>query len=255
MSPAMRRLVGVLAGVVLVAGVALLPVLPAGGAGESLLINGSAVCDPVTGQYDVMWSATNVSGDTRTIESAIQDADGPTDIVALFSPNPVPDTGTAVAYTTVPGTATGLQLTVTDDLQVIGPVGIMITSCTATAALQVAPTAAVPGETVTISGTGCVLDELIQTGVAAAATAPGIVTGNVAFTPPLPFGPINAEADGTWSATIVVPPGTPAGTYAVNATCTLPIIPFEVSAQAQETFQYAPGSLTIAVPAAPKFTG
>ena len=48
----------------------------------------------------------------------------------------------------------------------------------------------------------------------------------------------------------------PAGTYAVNATCPLPeVVDAEVSAQAQETFQYAPGSLTVAVPAAPKFTG
>ena len=134
-------------------------------------------------------------------------------------------------------------------------------------ALQVAPTAAVAGETVTISGTGCITDEPNEQGVAAAATTPGVVTGNVAFTPPVPFGPINAAADGTWSTTIVVPPGTPAGTYAVNATCTLPVTRpgAEVSSQASGTFQYAPGSLTIAVPAvaapavavpaAPSFTG
>lgn len=70
-----------------------------------------------------------------------------------------------------------------------------------------------------------------------------------------------AAEDGTWSTSIVVPPGTPSGSYAVNATCTLPIVPFEASAQAQGTFQCAPGAITIAgpaaiaIPAAPTFTG
>lgn len=47
----------------------------------------------------------------------------------------------------------------------------------------------VAGETVTISGTGCIGDDLIV-GVAPTAITPGVVTGNVAFTPPVPFGPI-----------------------------------------------------------------
>ena len=119
-------------------------------------------------------------------------------------------------------------------------------------ALQVTRSVAVPGEMVTISGTGCITDEV--SGPRAAVTIAGVVAGNVAFTPPLSFGPINAEADGTWSTTIVVPAGTPPGTYAMNATCTLVNIA-EVSAQASGTFQYAPGSLTIAMTVTPKFTG
>ncbi|MFO7591011.1 MAG: hypothetical protein R6X23_08940 [Acidimicrobiia bacterium] len=122
----------------------------------------------------------------------------------------------------------------------------LVTITNAFPAITVGPTASVPGGTVTISGTQCNLVTPTALG--------GIVTGTVAFTPPLPFGPVTAAADGTWSTTIVVPAGTPAGSYAVNATCAEPPGSAEVSAQAVN-FTYETKYITIAIPATPKFTG
>jgi len=140
-----------------------------------------------------------------------------------------------------------------------GDIAAKITVINTMPTITVGPTASVPGGPVTISGTGCFL-EIVAGGVGAAAGTPGTVTGTIGFTPPLAFGPVTAAADGTWSTSVVVPAGTPAGSYAVNATCTLPIIPVgaasgEVTASASGTFSYPTRSLTIAIAASPKFTG
>ena len=86
--------------------------------------------------------------------------------------------------------------------------------------IQVGPSTVAPGAAAAINGTAC---------------PGGTASGSVAFTPPLAFGPVPAAADGAWSTSIVVPDGTPSGSYAVNATCTLPVPPAEVSAQATST--------------------
>lgn len=81
-----------------------------------------------------------------------------------------------------------------------------------------------------------------------------MVTGTVGFTPPVAFS-ATAGPEGTWSAQVVVPLGTPAGSYPVNASCGNPSVTnADVSGQAIN-FAYAPASLTVAVAAAPKFTG
>lgn len=121
-------------------------------------------------------------------------------------------------------------------------------------AITVGPTASVPGGTVTISGTECNLDAVVPTVDVNPAAVGGIVTGTVAFTPPVAFGPITAAANGSWSTQIVVPAGTPPGSYAVNATCAQPAGSAEVSAQAVN-FAYETKYITIAIAATPKFTG
>ena len=272
----MRRLVGVLAGVVLVVGalaagsgakvstgpLLTLPVqvtkVVAGDAPPGATYVVAIVCDSgVPDQTEVMFSGAG---------SAIVQI--PEDAVCTFTETQAGgalQTSTAASCVSEPASCTATVTGPTSATVKLAPPDSALFDAEVTfsnvfVALQVAPTAAVAGETVTISGTGCKLDVgpggIGGNDVSGNPFEPGLVTGNVAFTPPLPFGPINAAADGTWSTIIVVPPGTPAGTYAVNATCTLPVPTIgEVSAQASGTFQYAPGSLTIAVPAAPKFTG
>jgi hypothetical protein len=248
----MRRLTVVLVGVALVAGAALVPMLPAGAA-YSLNVDGFATCNPVTGQYDVTWNASSDAPGDVTINSAVMTPPG-TDIVASFSPNPVGPSVVAHAFVTLPGT-TSASVSV-GGTSTIGPFTsssvLLAGTCTATAALTVGPNVAVPGEAVTISGTGCVLTGLLDS--VAQATVPGSVTGTVGFTPPLAFGPITAAADGSWSTSVVVPAGTPPGSYPVNATCTLPA-PMEVSAQADASFQYARGSITVPALGPINFTG
>jgi hypothetical protein len=63
-------------------------------------VTGIAVCDETTGNWIVDWSATNgEAGQQMTIES--------TDPDVTFTPNPVPNSGTAPAQQTLPGTTTG----------------------------------------------------------------------------------------------------------------------------------------------------
>lgn len=121
-------------------------------------------------------------------------------------------------------------------------------------AITVGPTASVPGGTVTISGTECNVGGTPFPFDVNPAAVGGIVTGTVAFTPPVSFGPVTAAPDGAWSTTVVVPAGTLPGSYAVNATCTEPAGTAEVSAQAVN-FTYPTRFVTIAVAAAPKFAG
>lgn len=141
-----------------------------------------------------------------------------------------------------------------------GDIAAKVTVINTMPTITVGPTASVPGGPVTISGTGCFL-EIVAGGVGAAAGTPGTVTGTIGFIPPLAFGPVTAAADGTWSTSVVVPAGTPAGTYAVHATCTLPAnsnataASGQVTALASGTFSYPNRSLTVAIAASPKFTG
>lgn len=131
----------------------------------------------------------------------------------------------------------------------------LVTITNAFPVITVGPSASVPGGTVTISGTECaLLDEAAPPTEVSPTALGGIVTGTVAFTPPLPFGPVTAASDGTWSTTIVVPAGTPPGSYAVNATCADPPGVNQVTAQATG-FAYETKFLTIAIPATPRFTG
>ena len=121
--------------------------------------------------------------------------------------------------------------------------------------ITVRPVVTVAGGTVTISGTGC-FPGLQALGDVSAASSGGVVTGTLALSPPLTFGPVTAAADGTWSTTVVVPAGTLPGSYALDATCTLPYqASREVSAQASGPFAYVTQSLTVAVTAPPRFTG
>jgi hypothetical protein len=63
-------------------------------------VTGIGVCDETTGNWIVDWSATNgEAGQQMTIES--------TDPDVTFTPNPVPNSGTAPAQQTLPGTTTG----------------------------------------------------------------------------------------------------------------------------------------------------
>ncbi len=110
------------------------------------------------------------------------------------------------------------------------------------------PTQSSPGGTVTISGNSC------EQNGPPGSIFNGTVTGSVAFSPALAFGPITAAADGTWSTQIVVPAGTPAGTYPVTATCSYTAIASaSVGAQATASYAYDPGAIIIAIVA--KFTG
>jgi hypothetical protein len=84
-------------------------------------------------------------------------------------------------------------------------------AATALPPLVVSPSTPVqPGATVTISGENC----------GTSGGAHGNVTGSVAFPTPVTFSvPDVANPPGSWSASIVVPVDTPAGTYDVTAQC------------------------------------
>jgi hypothetical protein len=123
---------------------------------------------------------------------------------------------------------------------------------TFTPSVIVTPSQTSPGATVAISGASC--GTFLGPVSTSTVGTVGTVTGSVAFPTPLAFGPIVAATDGTWSTSIVVPAGTPAGTYPVNATCSVLGVD-SVSAQATTDFPYDPGSITITIPIVAKFAG
>lgn len=235
---------------------------------------GVPVCNPATGEYGITWTVTNTLG--SVVDSGVfkaQMTPPGTELAALYGVYAVGEQKSALG--TVPGTTTGsVQLLV--DYRLSAPTVYHATgtvdlpgTCVATPAalpvLQVGPSAALPGEAVTISGTACLIP--IQGSAFGTAQPGGTVTGSVAFTPPLVFGPITAAADGTWSTSIVVPAGTPPGEYAVSASCAFPVadganavifdgVPASVHGQAAPAgFAYETKYLTVALVAAPRTTG
>jgi hypothetical protein len=215
-------------------------------------VQGTGVCNAATGEYDVLWTLTNQNSESATIDLA-QMTPPNISLVAQF-PNPIAaNGGQASATGTVPGATTSVLLAVDYTLgsgpgYADGEVVLPGTCAVAPgpSSLQVGPSQAAPGEAVTISGAGCAATAVITS--LNASTPGGTVTGSVAFDPPLAFGPLTAAPDGTWSASIVVPPGTPPGSYAVSATCTFPIDFESVSALAAG-FDYPTTYLTVVEPA------
>lgn len=130
------------------------------------------------------------------------------------------------------------------------------------AEMLVGPGAVAPGATVTISGTGCVTPVVtVNAGVGALALGT-TVSGSVAFVPPVAFGPIAVSDDASWSTSVVVPAGTPPGSYAVTATCDFPetgstaALHATGSVTAQATgFAYETKHVIVALVVAPRFTG
>jgi hypothetical protein len=105
------------------------------------------------------------------------------------------------------------------------------------------PNPSSPGQQVTITGTGCTKGVF-----GGSQAAGGNVTVTIGFTPPNTLGPAPAQGGtGTWSFTVTVPPGTPPGSYPINAVCDDPV-PYPAAALAVVT---APPPLV----AAPAFTG
>ena len=267
----MRKLVGVLAGVVMAAGsLVAVGVSPAASTGLAPLkvdavVNGGGgfptadlqlhrECSPAgnaknedstlfsDSQTDFMTATNRYPGTgPQTCTVSVVASGGMTFSIACVPENSDKlecSSNDAVTYVTSPSTTSDFAtITVTFDRPAPD--------------IQVGPSTVAPGAAAAINGTAC---------------PGGTVSGSVAFTPPLAFGPVPAAAGGTWSTSIVVPPGTPSEGYAVNATCTLPVLPAaeasaaEVSAQA--TFDSEVKFLSVvaaipatAVPAAPSFTG
>lgn len=288
----MRRFRAVVVGVAIVAGALLVPLVP--GAADPVSATTyqieikvtSILCNPATGEWQSTFGfrfAGNLASITFT--SVVMDDTG-AQVVDTFSPNPFPSGTFTFGVANSPGTlktlAGGTVDFVADGVpgqfkfpQFAVPDG---DTCAENAALQVGPSVVASGVTVTISGTGCLQPIVAVNQSATAAGSPvvadvvpapagsatgatpvsGTVSGSVAFTPAVPFGPVTAAPDGTWSTTIVVPPGTPSGSYPVNATCTYPPISTgELSAQAVTltSFAYRTASITVPVVASPRFTG
>lgn len=108
------------------------------------------------------------------------------------------------------------------------------------------------GDTVTLSGEGCAVE------IADLALTGQFVNGTLEF-PPYPPGvafAATANDDGSWSATVTVPAGTPPGSYPVHATCSdgeATVDSAAVSAQAV-LFTYPASSLTVVATAAEAVT-
>lgn len=117
----------------------------------------------------------------------------------------------------------------------------------------VAPNPAAPGQTVTVSGAGC-LDQDLQNG----SSPGGHVVVTVAFTSPIVVGVDAAADNGAWSTTFTVPLGTPDGAYAITATCE-GVTANELGALQTVFFTYPATSVTVGTPravvVAPAFTG
>ncbi|HEU5302325.1 MAG TPA: hypothetical protein VFW06_08845 [Acidimicrobiia bacterium] len=259
----MRRLVGVLAGVALAAGTALVPMFPAA-AGPGLpatAIEVDLLCDPTVGQF--YW-ATTISTTTPevaiTVAKFLQTPPG-TDLKSAFSPNPFSSVQPTTMITTLPGNTpsftVSMVLTSTGGSQSAESDFPIATPCAKTADLQVEPTTVSAGSSATISGTGCLAPHGSGPG-GSGPLLPGTVNGTVAFNPSVAFGPITAAADGSWSTQVVVPPGTVAGSYAVNATCSYPGLGGgSLSGQAvtSTSFDYQERNVVVPVVVTPKFTG
>jgi hypothetical protein len=298
----MRRFGASLVGVVVAAGALLVPLDP-GGADPVTALKyqieiqiSSILCNPATGEWQLTFGF-KFGGDLASITfTSVVMADTGAQVVDTFSPNPFPSGTFTFGVANSPA-----SLTVwgggTVDLVADGDPGrfrfpswtVPGVSCAENAALQVGPSVVASGATVTISGTGCLqppvalnqsanapgspvgADVVLGPGVSATGTAPlsGTASGSVAFTPAVPFGPVTAAPDGTWSTTIVVPPGTPPGNYPVSATCSYPPIStgeLSVPAVTLTSFAYRTASITIPrrgqphrrtrpVVASPRFTG
>ncbi len=278
----MRRFGGVLFGVVLVAAATLVPMVPAAANGfPSVSLSIAAFCNPATGQHQLDYTLDTLDAASIEVTSFVQTPPG-TDLAASFSPNPFTKDQPSKATGNVPGNV--LPVSIAIELKSGGLTHgenfnlIFVEPCAMTADLQVDPTTVAVGDTVTISGTGC-LQPVVGTdgasvqGVsggdidvqvvgddtsALADPVPGTVSGTVGFDPPVAFGPIAAAADGTWSTQVVVPPGTPPGTYPVDATCTYPPVAGNgVSGQAvtDTSFDYQAKSVVVPVVLIPNFAG
>lgn len=264
-----RRSMMATAAVAAMVGATLALVAPAP-AYTGLAIHGAAVCNVVTGEYEVTWTLMNGSPEIATVSLAQMT---PPDISLVSQLAPIAaNGGQDFAIGNAPGTATNVHLALdytlgSNPTTVIGDADLALAgTCTASApaSLQVGSGVG-PGEAVTISGAGCGLVAMNST--AATFDSGGTVTGSIAFAPPLAFGPITAGPDGTWSTSIVVPLGTPAGSYAVSAQCALAAnpasltafsaVPASIKAQAAGGFAYATKYLTVisAVTATPRQTG
>jgi hypothetical protein len=239
-------------------------------------IQGSASCNTTTGEYQVTWVVTNPQAESVTITFASMTPPPAGTVLTGQFTSPIAPSGQATASGTVPGASTNahlaLDLTVgSDPTTVTGDKDLPLAGTCQIApglnSLQVGPSAAGPGEAVTISGAGCGVPT--TNGTAAIFDIGGTVTGSIAFDPELVFGPVTAGPDGNWSTSIVVPLGTPAGSYEVRAHCAVAVAPISLTAfsavpaskRAQATaptgFAYATKYLTVvsAVTATPRQTG
>jgi hypothetical protein len=84
--------------------------------------------------------------------------------------------------------------------------------------LTVTPSPAADGQVVTISGTLCTKEVF---GGSQGTGGPVQVT--VGYPSPVTVSTTGAGGTGSWSVQVTVPPGTPAGSYPVNATCSDPV--------------------------------
>jgi hypothetical protein len=106
------------------------------------------------------------------------------------------------------------------------------------------PNPATAGQSVTLSGTGCT-----KAVFGGSPSTGGNVQVTVGFTPPVMLGPFSAQGGtGNWTVNFTVPPGTPPGSYSINAVCNDPV-PYPIATLVIGTA--APS----AVLANPAFTG
>lgn len=235
----------------------------------------SVLCDPSLGQWQSSFGFKNGDVGLSLVFTSVVMHDTGAEIVGTFTPNPFVSGQWTDGVAHSPGTAAGtdggtIHYTadgVPDQID-FPPFAWSSVPCLQVADLVVGPAVAQPGATVTISGTGCLQPSAIafDNGVDTAGEPvasnggqlSGTVSGSVAFVPPVAFGPITAAPDGSWSTTVVVPPGTPPGSYPVSATCTYPPLPpTAVAAQATTptSFSYQTRTITLPVVASPKFAG
>jgi hypothetical protein len=103
--------------------------------------------------------------------------------------------------------------------------------------LTVAPSPALPGQVVTISGTDCTKEVF-----GGSQGTGGPVSVTVGFPTPVTVPTTAAGTTGSWSVQVTVPAGTPAASYPVTATCSDPV-------------PYPAATLGVAIATTPAFTG
>ena len=84
--------------------------------------------------------------------------------------------------------------------------------------LTVSPSPATPGTAVTISGMLCT-----KAVFGGSASTGGSVSVTVGYPSPVTAQTTGSPSSGNWSVQVTVPPGTPPGSYPVNATCNDPV--------------------------------
>jgi hypothetical protein len=88
---------------------------PTAEAGESSVLGVDIECNEETGDYDVVFTIVNGTGDAGDITVVEYDVDGVDQTPPVFDPDPVPASGESVANDSIPGSSTSLFIDIEVD--------------------------------------------------------------------------------------------------------------------------------------------